>query len=392
MQKMGVLGGTFDPVHEGHIALARQAIDSAGLDRVILLPMARPTHREADADAQTRYEMCALAIEGEKNICLSKAGMASGVRYTTDTLPLLRKEFPNASFTFILGADKLPTLPYWHQADKLFSQCDFLCFPRAGISMEEALQKARDAGARLTPISFSCPPFSSSMIRAATAQWTDAPGLNLKVLCYMAERGLYQPDFLPRLRTMMNPRRFRHTLGVRREAVRLAALHGLPIQRCALAGLLHDCAKGMNVGEMARVAKENHLIDDPKMLSSAAMMHGPVGAYVAEREFGVRDEEVLNAIRNHTIGCPGMGMIELCIFVADATEPGREDYEGLTLLRRLAEISLPATALQSLYLTRSYLSKSGRPFFAAAQQTAEYLESILTEKEKSLLQPTKETE
>lgn len=385
MLKVGVLGGTFDPVHEGHLNLARQALALGGLDRVVLFPMARPAHRQAVASPEARYEMCRLAIEGMNGLALSDAGMQPSVRYTADTLGALGREYPGAKLSFILGADKLPSLPYWHGAEKLFAQCDFLCFPRPGISTDEAMEKARQAGARVQMLPVACSPYSSTLIRAQTAQYEDAAGVPKKVLCYMAQQGLYQPDFLPRLKGMMNPRRFRHTLGVRKEAVRLAALHGLPIQKAALAGLLHDCAKGMPLPVMQQIATENHLVQDPDMLSSGAMLHGPVGAHVARQKFGVQDDEVLRAIRNHTIGRPGMSQLELCIFVADATEENREDYKGLKQIRRLSQISLAAAALKSLMLTQEYLEKNNRIFFPAAQDTAKELEGRLTEEEKILL-------
>lgn len=385
MRRLGVLGGTFDPIHEGHLSLAREAMRRAGLDGVVLAPMARPAHREAEATPEQRLKMCRLALEGESGIFLSHAGVESGVRYTADTLATLRREYPDASFTLILGADKLPMLPYWHQADKLFAQCDFLCFPRAGVSATEAVERARALGARITLLPVPCAPYSATLIRARTAQYEDAPGLPRPVLRYMAENGLYQPDWLPRLRGMMNPRRFRHTLGVRQEAVRLADIHGLPLQRAALAGLLHDCAKGMPQPMMAQIAQENSLVSDERMLSSGAMLHGPVGAFVAKNKFGVRDEDVLNAIRSHTVGRPGMTELEMCIFVADATEPGREDYPGLEAIRRLAEHSLAAATLKSLRLTREYVEASGRPFFPIARATEKYLETVLKDQEARLL-------
>lgn len=385
MQRLGVLGGTFDPVHEGHLALARSAVRLGGLDGVVLLPMGRPAHREAEASAEDRLQMCRLAIAGEKTVALSLAGVGSGVRFTTDTLGPLRREYPGARFTLILGADKLPSLPYWHDRDRLFSQCDFLCFPRSGVSTQEAVARARSAGARVEVLDVEDITISASMIRACTAHYQDAPGLNRRVLCYMAERGLYQTDYLPKLKTMMNPRRFQHTLGVRREAVRLADIHGAPIQRSALAALLHDCAKGMPVKEMDRIARQQRLIDDENMYGSGAMLHGPVGAYLAETVFGVRDGEILNAIRGHTIGRVGMTKLELCVFVADATEEGREEYEGLEAIRFLADRSLPAAALKSMALTQKYLKETGRPFFPAANRAKAYLESILTSDEKALL-------
>ena len=389
MQRIGVLGGTFDPIHAGHIALAKAAMAQGGLDRVLILPMARPAHREAEAGAEERLQMCRMALKDEQGLALSEAGMAPGVRFTFDTLGALRKAYPGAALVIILGADKLSSLPYWHEADKLFAQCSFLCFPRAGVDTEAALAKVREAGADVTLLQAGLSPWCSSMIRERTAAWEDAPGLNRRVLCYMAERGLYQPDFLPRLQTMMNPRRFRHTLGVRQEAVRLADLHGAPIQKAALAGILHDCAKGMRQQDMEKIAREKHLETDEQMLSSGAMLHGPVGAYLAKEQFGIRDEEVLNAIRRHTIGAPGMGLLDLVIFVADATEPNREDYEGLGAIRKLAEVSLAAAALKSMQLTQDFLERTHRPFYPVVFETMRDLESRLSGQEKALLASTK---
>ena len=389
MQKMGVLGGTFDPIHAGHLALAKEALLRGGLDGVIFLPMASPAHREADASPEDRLHLCAMAIEGYARFFLSKAGMKPGVSYTADTLAPLKKEFPHAVFTLILGADKLPSLPYWREKEKIFSQCGFLVFPRSGVDPEEAVEKARQAGARIELLPDFSTPYSATLIRSQTAQYQDAPGLSQKELCYLAERGLYQQDFTPRLKTMMSPKRFQHTLGVRKEAVRLAALHGLPIQRCALAALLHDCAKGMSLKDMNKIAREQHLTDDETVLASGALLHAPVGAYLAKTEFHIRDEEVLNAIRGHTEGRVGMTKLEMCIFVADATEENRENYPGLKALRMLCDRSLPAAVYRSLELTQAYVEERGQIFDAASLETKRYLESILTDEERSLLSSLK---
>lgn len=365
--------------------MAEQALRSGRVDRVVFQPMAGPAHREAEATPQQRAEMCRLALAGKEGMALSLSGMAPGARYTADTLPLLQREFPDHEIVFLLGADKLASLPDWAGAKTLFSQCSFLVFPRAGEDGERDLKKLVKAGARCEALAAELPPFSSSRIRQEARAHEDSQGVDRRVLCYMAENGLYQRNDLPRLKLMMNPRRFQHTLGVRGEAVRLADLHGAPIQKAALAGLLHDCAKGMSQREMEKIARKHHLIDDERMLSSGALMHGPVGAYLAKKQFGVSDEDVLNAIRSHTVGRPGMTKLELCIFVADATEPNREDYEGLPQIRALAEHSLAAAALKSMQYTQQFLQRTGRPFFPVVLETMDDLEKRLSPEEKELL-------
>ena len=373
MRRVGILGGTFDPVHAGHIAMARQAIREMGLSEVLILPTARPSYRTPEADYESRMDMCRLAAEGEEGILVSALGAASNMQYAAETVAALHRRMPDAELTFLLGADKLRTLPYWRDAEKLFGLCDFLCFPRTGIDPEEASAKARGMGARIRVSAFHCPVFSAAAIRAQTACYEDAEGLPLPVLCYIAEKGLYQKDELPKLRGMMNPHRFEHTLGVRREAVRLAARYRLPVQRAARAGLLHDCAKGMPLPVMRRIAVENRLAQE-EMLSSGALLHGPVGAYLAQTQFGVRDEAILDAIRNHTIGRPGMTPLELAIFVADATEEGREDYAGLNEIRQLSDISLEAAALKSLRCTEEYLTGTEREVFPLSRVVMRDLE------------------
>ena len=237
MQRIGILGGSFDPIHEGHLELARRARALAGLDFVYLTPMADPGHRETVASADHRMAMCRLALEGEEGIRLSDVGLQNGVQYTVDTLRLLKKQHPDAAFYFIIGADKLPSLPYWQEAEALFNLCDFLCFARPGIHTQEALQKAEQCGARVRMLQGAQAPYSSTLIRDRTARYEDAEGLKENVLCYMAENGLYREDLLPRIREMMSAHRFRHTLGVQKAAIHLAAVHHLPVQKAALAAL-----------------------------------------------------------------------------------------------------------------------------------------------------------
>lgn len=383
MQRIGILGGSFDPIHEGHLELARHAKAMAGLDLVYMLPMADPAHRETHSHARHRLQMCRLALEEEEGILLSEAGMQEKVRYTVETLKIIQKQHPGDALYFIIGADKLPSLPYWQGAQEIFALCEILCFPRKGIFTGEAIQRAEQAGARVHLLGVKEAPFSSTLIRSRTARYEDAPGIKKNVLCYMAENGLYREDLLPRIREMMSAHRFRHTLGVQKAAIHLAAVHHLPVQKAALAALLHDIAKGMDQPELAQLAEHYHLVDTEKTLMIGAVLHGPVGAWLAQKQFGIQDEDVLNAIRYHTVGRVGMTPFEMAVFVADAIEEGREDYPGLQKIRWLAEKSLPCAVLCSIEGTRKYIeSHDGRELDASSLATEEYIRSLLTEQEK----------
>ena len=120
-------------------------------------------------------------------------------------------------------------------------------------------------------------------------------------------------------------------------------------------------------------------------LASGALLHAPVGAYLAAKEFRIRDEEILNAIRSHTVGRVGMSRLEMCVFVADATEENREDYKGLSELRRLSELSLPVAVYRSFQLTQEYLKETNRAFDPSSLKTMAYVKGLMTPAEKRLV-------
>ncbi len=378
MKHVGLLGGTFDPIHQGHITLIRSVMASEGLDGVLLIPNGNPPHKRAFASAQHRYTMCRIAASHDPRIQLSRVEMDSSVQHTTvSTLKKLRNAYPDTRFSFILGADKLLKLPYWKDAQTLFQLCDFLCHPRSGIDPAEALYIAQNAGARVKMLPLPVAPGTSALVRAQLWQDEDPADLDPDVAQYIAQNGLYHEDFLPLLRMMMGEKRMRHTLGVRDTAVYLARLHGISMQRAALAGLLHDCAKALPLAQMQAIAREHGITDDSELLSSPALLHGLVGAQVAIDRFHVHHPDVLNAIRYHTTGRAGMSPLELCIFVADYIEPTREPFPGLTQARDVAQISLPHAALMELYGTRDYLAAKGKEFSPLGRMTIEDLETIL---------------
>lgn len=187
------------------------------------------------------------------------------------------------------------------------------------------------------------------------------------------------------VRPLMDEKRFEHTIGVTREAAELAVIHGQSERRAALAGLLHDCAKRMPFEEMLALARDNALTYDPEMLSAPSALHGIVGAYIARRDFGVTDEEMLSAIRWHTFGHPGMTDFEKCIFIADATENVTRHFPGLDAMRSLSRRSLNAAAMLLLRRTRAHVLASGYPYFQASRITMDWLENLLTNEERALL-------
>ncbi|MEG1442443.1 MAG: bis(5'-nucleosyl)-tetraphosphatase (symmetrical) YqeK, partial [Oscillospiraceae bacterium] len=137
------------------------------------------------------------------------------------------------------------------------------------------------------------------------------------------------------LKSILSERRFKHSLGVANEAKKLAEFYNADVQKAYLAGLVHDCAKEIPTEKMVAILNDNYgIIVDSLMTAMPKLLHGTLGACVAQSEFDIYDAEVLDAIRCHTTGKANMSMLAKIIYIADYIEPNR-DFEGVDELREL---------------------------------------------------------
>ena len=178
-------------------------------------------------------------------------------------------------------------------------------------------------------------------------------------------------EILAILKRDLKPGRYQHTLAVAETAKRLSARYGILPERAYLAGVLHDCAKSMTLADMVRLSDEMGVNADEFEKNNDAIMHAPAGAARAEKEFGIRDREILSAIRWHTIGGPGLTALEKLIYVSDYIEPNRRPFEGLEEARRLAETNLDEAARKCAELSMKYVLESGRKAHPATEKMRE---------------------
>ncbi len=151
ISRLGLLGGMFDPVHNGHMQAARFALRELNLDQCRMIPCHNPNHRDpATSDSIHRLNMLKLATAGDANITVDPIEInRSGVSYTIDTLLQLQQAWVDASLVFILGADSFNSLPQWHRWIELFDHCHFLVLARAGSSIVDELDGKIDVVDRL---------------------------------------------------------------------------------------------------------------------------------------------------------------------------------------------------------------------------------------------------
>jgi predicted HD superfamily hydrolase involved in NAD metabolism len=174
-------------------------------------------------------------------------------------------------------------------------------------------------------------------------------------------------------RERLSNKRYAHTQRVAETAERLAEFHGLDSKKARLAGLLHDAAREVGKEELLRVAEEDDLAVGDFEHERPVLLHGRVAAELARRDLGVKDGEILDAVRAHTTGEPGMGALALILFVADKVEPGREE-PNVEDLRELACKDLRRSACAALEASISHNENRGRPVHPKSLETLEWLE------------------
>ena len=378
MRRIAIFAGAFDPIHLGHISVMKAVLSQGQADEIILLLSSAPPYRKPMIPPKALRELCKTAISDLPSVHLADEKPLKSGQSVIEAIKSIKNKNDKAEYLYIVGADKLAGLLHWSKVPKLFKLCRFLVYPRLGYEAEETIRFASAQGLRAELLKMAPVDISSSMVRVQLKQLTDAPGmLDPQVARLIARQGLYQAPYAALIKPYISQQRYMHTLGVRDLAVELAYEHHLPMQAAAAAALLHDCVKEMKLGMMQAMARHYRLCEHPDEMKSSVLLHGKIAAVFAEHRYDVHDEDVLNAIRYHTTGRPGMSQMELCLFVADKAEKGRKPYRGLDDIRRLMHQNLERAALASMKDTRKYVATAGQTYCEETDAAIDYLEHDL---------------
>jgi nicotinate-nucleotide adenylyltransferase len=170
----GILGGTFNPPHIGHLVMVVEALDQLDLDRVLLMPVAHPPHKEAPADpgADVRLELCRLATAGEDRVEVSDLEIErGGASYTVDTLRALHERDPEHALTFIVGGDMAYSLPTWREPEAILGLARLAVAERDGLRREDIAERLAPLHSGDRVVFFDMPriDLSSSAVRDRVA-------------------------------------------------------------------------------------------------------------------------------------------------------------------------------------------------------------------------------
>lgn len=382
------MGGSFNPIHRRHLQIAASALDELKLSRVVFIPNGNPPHKKDTdelASAAHRFEMARLAVMPYERYTVSDIEMdRDGVMYTADTLKLLHQQYPDADFFYIIGEDTLFELEHWSRPLDVFRQCSFAVAMRQSLNVSDHpfVRHLRAKGAVLHFLSLNPLNISSTDIRRQLAQnLFDDTVLPPEICEYIRIMQLYGSSHSPNgarqaygmLKESLSDDRLVHTMSAAFTANRLASIHGLDVKACELAALLHDCAKCMDLRAMQWIARNAHLALLDVELQSAGLLHGPVGAVVAQRKYGVQDPQILTAIATHTTGYVGMTKFDMVIFLADKIEAYRDDIPALAEIRELAQTDLYRATYTMLKSSKEYVTLKNRPLHPATGEVMQWV-------------------
>lgn len=169
------------------------------------------------------------------------------------------------------------------------------------------------------------------------------------------------------VKQQMHEKRYIHTIGVMETAIELAKLYGVDEKKAEVAAIFHDYAKCRAISEMEEIIKSEGLPKD-LLCYNKELWHAPVGAYLVEKEVGITDPEILQAITYHTSGHEKMTMLDKVIYVADYIEPGRK-FPGVEEARKLAYMDIDQALLFALKRTIQFLMEKDQTIYPLTFQT-----------------------
>ena len=370
--KIGIYGGTFNPIHNGHIHVLSEFQSRLELDKLLIIPTYKPPHKRGGqlASAGQRLEMCRLAVESfDDAMEVSDIEVKrKGKSYTIDTLCELELKYPGAKLIMLMGEDMFTTLNSWYKAKEIFEKAEICVAPRSseGLSRLEELRE-RFITEYKADICFADIPYlnvSSTQIRQRIQAGEGIKDLvPLQVEEYIMENKIYAQGISLSeceavIRPLLSASRYHHSRCVSKEAVKLAEKYGGDVSKAAVAGMLHDIMKDTPRDAQLKIIERFDIMLSGTEKKVPKLLHAISGSAYIKHNLNIEDPEILDAVRWHTSGRENMSLLEKIIFVADFISEDR-DYDGVDDIRESAEKSLDLAIYEGIKFTLSDLLENG---------------------------------
>ena len=344
--RLGILGGSFNPVHIGHLSVAYNALTTFKLDRVVFVPAYRspfkiknmePDFRlspskKMEKDAKARIDMLAAAIEGDPRFAIDSCEIRrGGVSYTVDTLgDIIARYLPTGKPVLIIGDDLAADFPKWRECDRIIRLADIVIgrrvnstqvkYPYPHIHMENDVVAASSSAIRERGV-------NQHKIKK-TLELFPLPSHDYKRI-----KRYNIPRVEEEARNVLSTDRFLHSRHTALQAYDLCRRFRLNPTAGYLAGIAHDLAKQLNNKKILKTigSKNSGYSISPLEKKRPNLLHGKAAAVLLREQLCIHNEDVLEAVAYHTSGSENMGQLAKVVYIADKTESTRNIERALRL-------------------------------------------------------------
>ncbi|MBO4407940.1 MAG: bis(5'-nucleosyl)-tetraphosphatase (symmetrical) YqeK [Clostridiales bacterium] len=381
--RIGLFGGSFDPVHKGHVSIVNGALRSGLVDIVIVIPAVINSFKQGKIllPAPYRYYMAKDVFESGNVFVSDIEYKIEGVSYTAKTLELLtdrdhivpfleekgikaKKAKEEHSYFWICGSDILPSFMSWYKPEVVLSYVTLLVAKRPG----SAFTVPEELKDHIIPFDIEEIEAASSDIRRKG----DLENVPESAVDFIRLHNLYElPNPLDqvseqayvnfcecavRMYFILGRKRLLHTLNVGILSCKLAGIFGVDVDKALIAGAVHDCAKELPI----KVQQELAYKVSGDTFTDEKLLHSPAGAYYAKEHFGIDDQEILDAVTYHTTGKGDMTDLEKIVFLADKIEPSR-NYTDLSEIRAVSLKDLDKATAMCVKAVKAKFESKNRP-------------------------------
>lgn len=368
--KIAIFGGSFNPIHLGHIEIARSVLSE--YDKVIFIPTYVSPFKLDDfsrfeSSPEDRFNMVSLVAKKEPCFGVDPFEvLKKEPSFTIDTVKHIYAEYSNieGKLGLIIGSDSLIDIKKWKDYEKLLKLCNLIVAKRTE-------KQILSTNISYKPLPNQIIAISSTMVREKIKKSEDWKSLvSEKVASYIEEKGLYTLDFknIDSLisevyfyaKSHLSKERFLHSIRVAEMAERLAISYPnlLIFPRLAyLAGIAHDITKEeTDAWQEVMIEEAGEALDEIEM-ANLRLVHGKTASIILQKQFGIKNKSLLDAIRYHTLAHPNLDELGKILYIADKIELGRKGMEDIQCL--VGKSSIDEIMCLLLERGESFLNKKG---------------------------------
>ncbi len=317
--KIGIFGGSFNPVHKGHLLVANYAIKTLGLDKLIFVPTYQNPfkNKRNEIDPIHKVKMLELVLQDKYEISKFEINRQA-ISYTIDSAKYFRAKYPHDEIFWLIGSDNLKKLNKWKNIDQIASLVQLTVFKRSSKINQTNIKKY-NAILLNNPLFV----FSANSYKHGSLDFVD-----VKTQTYIGQNHLYLKDFMT---NFLTPLRYKHSLATAELAVKYAKQFNYDHKKAYLGGLLHDLTKNWPIDKHEDLLHELNVLHHDYQ---SYALHGLTASLWLEKKYLLNDSDITQAIAVHTTLAHELSTLDKIVYAADKLCKGRK-WVNIQKLRNL---------------------------------------------------------